>query len=118
MALESGRTLAQTYKSAVAGFYARIRSNYDFLYERFGEKGLGLIAEMGRRYGLEVAEWAKPRVKARDPRSVGQYLAWIFETAGGKEAGEIVENTAKRVVIKAAYCPMRFTNPKMCLAGC
>lgn len=116
MALDSGRSLEKTYRSAVAGFYARLRSNYDFIIERFGDEGIALIAEMGRRYGLQVAARAKGKVEAGDALSVGRYLARIFETADGKEAGEIAEMTAKRVVIKATFCPMRFSNREMCLA--
>lgn len=58
MAFESDRDLEELYRSAVAGLYARLRSNYNFLYEKFGDEGLNLIAEMSRSYGLEVAERA------------------------------------------------------------
>ena len=42
MSLEE-RTLEQVYRSAVSGLYARLRSNYDFLYRRFGDDGIKLI---------------------------------------------------------------------------
>jgi hypothetical protein len=116
MAFSSERTLEQLYRSAVAGFYARLRSNYDFLYERFGDEGINLIAEMSRSYGLKIAERAKKRVDGTDAISVARYLLRIFETVGGKEAGEIDEMTDKRVVIKATSCPLQFTNPEMCVA--
>jgi hypothetical protein len=113
---DSERTLEELYRSAVAGFYARLRSNYDFLYERFGDEGIKLIAEMSRRYGLQIAERARKRGDAGDTISVARYLLRIFETVGGKEAGEIAEMTDSRVVIKASSCPLQFTDPEMCLA--
>ena len=49
------RTLEQLYRSAVSGLYARLKSNYDFLYRRFGDEGIKLIADMSREYGLSIA---------------------------------------------------------------
>lgn len=115
--METGRTIEQLHRSAVAGLYARLRSNYDFLYERFGDEGIKLIAEMSRRYGLEVAARARPRVQADDAISVARYLMRVFETVAGKgKGGEIVEMSPNRVVLKADECPMRFDKPEMCLA--
>ncbi len=116
MAFNSGRTLEQLYRSAVAGLYARLRSNYDFLYDRFGDEGIKLIAEMSHRYGLQIAERARKRVEGNDASSVAEYLLRIFETVGQKEACEIAEMTDGRIVIKATSCPLQFTNPEMCLA--
>ena len=117
MAFQSSRTLEEVYKSAVAGFYARLRSNYDCIYERFGDEGTKLIAEMGRRYGQEIAGRAKKRVEGSDAPSVARYLMRIFENVdSGKEASEIVEMTENRVVIRATWCPMQFDKPEMCLA--
>lgn len=116
MTFESGRTAEQLHRSAVAGLYARLRSNYDFLYERFGEEGIKLIAGMSRKYGLEVAERAKRRVESGDALSIARYLMRIFETVGGKGAGEVAEMTKDRVVIKVTQCPMQFDKPEMCLA--
>ena len=112
----SGRTLEELYRSAVAGLYARLRSNYDFLYDRFGDEGIKLIAEMSRSYGLQIAKRARKRVDGNDARSVAEYLLRIFETVGQKEACEIAEMTDNRIVIKATSCPLQFTNPDMCLA--
>lgn len=114
MAFESGRTTEELYKSAVAGLYARIRSNYDFLYERFGDEGLKLIAEMGRKYGLEVAERAKKRVEGNDVTSVANYLMRIFETVAGEV--KMAEVSETRAVIKALECPAHFQTPEMCRA--
>lgn len=114
MAFESGRTTEELYKSAVAGLYARLRSNYDFLYERFGNEGLKLIAEMGRKYGLEVAERARKRIEKNDLTAVANYLMRIFETVDGK--GGVAEMSESGVVIKVYKCPSNFQMPEMCLA--
>lgn len=111
------RTVEELHRSAVAGLYARLRSNYDFLYERFGAEGIKLIAEMSQKYGLEVAERAKKRVKGNDITSVSRYLMRVFETVGGKgKAGETTEISGTRVVIRVEECPMHFDKPEMCLA--
>ena len=100
----TNRSLEQKYRSAVAGLYARLKSNYDMIYEEFGDNGIKLIADMGHRYGLEVAERARKRVKGHDIRSVGEYVLRIFETAG--EEIEVTEVSENRMVDK----------PEMCLA--
>ena len=56
------RTLEQVYRSAVSGLYARLRSNYDFLYRKYGDDGIKMIAEMSREYGISVAERARKRL--------------------------------------------------------
>ena len=53
------RTLEQVYRSAVSGLYARLRSNYDFIYRKFGDDGIKLIADMSREYGLSIAARAR-----------------------------------------------------------
>lgn len=116
MSFDSGRSLEELYRISVAGFYARLRSNYDFLHERFGDEGIKLIAEMSRKYGLQIAERARKRADGSDAISVARYLLRIFETVGGKEASEIAEMTDSQVVIKATSCPLQFTDPEMCLA--
>ena len=58
----------------------RLRSNYDFLYRRFGKDGLKLIEEMSREYGLSVAQRAKTRLANNDLASVAEYLLRIFDT--------------------------------------
>jgi hypothetical protein len=50
------RSLEQIYRSAVSGLYARLRSNDDFIYGKFGDDGIKLIADMSREYGLN---WRK-----------------------------------------------------------
>ena len=114
MTYQSERSLEQRYSSAVAGLYARLRSNYDALHEKYGDEGLKLIAEMSRRYGREVAARARGRFDGGDITSVGRYLARIFETVGGEfEVNEADEN---RLVIRGFRCPLDFDNPEMCLA--
>jgi hypothetical protein len=115
--VQSGRTMEELYRSAVAGLYARLRSNYDFLYERLGNEGIELIAEMSRRYGLEIAERAKKRLKENDVSSVAKYLVRIFETVGWNKGEEgTIEMSETRAVIRADECPLHFDKPEMCLA--
>jgi hypothetical protein len=117
MEIENRRSLEQVYKSAVAGLYARMRNNYDFLYEKFGDEGLQMISDMSREYGLEVAERAKKGMKSNDISEVAKYLLRIFETvAYDKRYDRQVEQTDKRIVIKISECPMHFTDVKMCQA--
>jgi len=58
--MEDNRNLEQTYHSAVSGLYARLRSNYDFLYRKYGDEGIKLIADMSCEYGLRIA--ARPEI--------------------------------------------------------
>jgi len=114
---EDQRTLEQVYRSAVSGLYARLRANYDFLYRRFGDEGLGLIEEMSREYGLSVAERAKAHLADRGLGSVASYLVRIFDTVTrGQNLTSAIEESDDRVVIKVNRCPLRFDNPGMCLA--
>ncbi len=112
------RTLEQLYRSAVSGLYARLKSNYDFLYRKFGDDGIKLTEDMSREYGLTIAARARGRLKNNDIDSVAGYLLRIFNTVGqGKnDVTEIVKTGGSRVVIKALKCPLRFTDAKMCLA--
>jgi hypothetical protein len=112
------RTLEQLYRSAVGGLYARLKSNYDFLYRRFGDDGIKLIEDMSREYGLNIAARARDRLKNNDLNSVAGYLLRIFSTVGqgGNDVTEMVKTDDSRVVIKALKCPLRFTDAKMCLA--
>ena len=115
--MQSRRTIEELHRSAVAGLYARLRSNYDFLYERFGNEGIELIADMSRRYGLEIAERAKKRLEENDVISVAKYLVRIFETVGLNGGAEgVVEMSETRAIIKADECPLHFDKPEMCLA--
>ncbi len=114
---ENSRTLEQVYRSAVSGLYARLRSNYDYIYKKFGDEGLKLISDMSREYGLTVAARAKSRLKSNDIPSVAQYLLRIFETvAYDKHYDTRVEISNERAIIKIDECPLHFNNPEMCLA--
>lgn len=114
---EDPRTLDQVYRSAVSGLYARLRSNYDFLYRKLGDEGLKLIAEMSREYGLEVAKRARKKLAGNDLDSVAGYLLRIFDTvARGRDLISTVEEKDNRFVIKVDRCPLDFDNPEMCLA--
>jgi hypothetical protein len=114
---EDQRTLEQVYRSAVSGLYARLRSNYDFLYRKFGNDGLKLIEEMSREYGLSVAQRAKTQLPNNDLASVAGYLVRIFDTvARGQNLTSTTEESDIRVVIKVNRCPLNFDNPEMCRA--
>jgi len=117
MTSEDQRTLEQVYRSAVSGLYARLRSNYDFLYRKFGNDGLKLISDMSREYGLSVAKRAKAKLPDPDLASVAGYLLRIFDTvARGRGIISTVEKDQTRVIIKVDRCPLDFDNPEMCLA--
>jgi len=118
MSIKNERTLEQVYRSAVSGLYARLRSNYDFIYKRYGNDGLTLIAEMSREYGLSVAAMARKRLENNDLASVAGYLMRIFDTVGrGQEGfGDPFELTSSRAIIRIAQCPLHFELPAMCLA--
>jgi hypothetical protein len=117
MSNENERTLEQVYRSAVSGLYARLRSNYDFLYRRFGNEGLKWIEEMSREYGVSVAERAKSRLTNNDLDSVAEYLLRIFDTISrGLDMIATTEKGTDRIVIKVNHCPLDFDIPEMCLA--
>ncbi|HTY63463.1 MAG TPA: hypothetical protein VMG30_14535 [Acidobacteriota bacterium] len=114
---EDPRTLEQVYRSAVSGLYARLRSNYDFLYRKFGKDGLKLIEEMSREYGRSVAQRAKAKLPTRDLPSIAGYLLRIFDTvARGQNLTSAAEVSEDRVVIKVKRCPLNFDDPEMCRA--
>jgi hypothetical protein len=112
------RTLEQVYRSAVNGLYARLRSNYDFIYRKFGDEGIQLIADMSREYGLHIAARARNNLKNNDLASVAGYIVRIFNTVSRDKKGftKLIKAGDSRVVIKAARCPLRFTDPQMCIA--
>jgi hypothetical protein len=117
MIYEDGRTLEQIYRSAVSGLYARLRSNYDFIYARFGNDGLKLIADMSREYGRQIAQRAKAKLENNDLASVAGYLLRIFDTVShGSGLSSVVEHSKERFVIRLSKCPLNFTDPAMCLA--
>jgi hypothetical protein len=114
---ENQRTIEQVYHSAVNGLYGRLKSNYDFLYRRFGKDGLKLIEEMSREYGLSVAERAKARLADNSLASVAEYLLRIFDTiARGKDLIATAERGEDRIIITVNRCPLGFDIPEMCLA--
>ena len=114
---EDNRTLEQVYRSAVSGLYARLRSNYDFIYQRFGSDGIKLIADMSREYGLSVAQRAKNRIKSNDLISVAGYLLRIFDTVGRSSNLKcLVEQSYTRVTVRIERCPLNFDKTEMCLA--
>jgi hypothetical protein len=117
MIYEDGRTLEQIYHSAVSGLYARLRSNYDFIYARLGEDGLKLIAEMSQDYGLKIAQRAKSKIANNDLASVAGYLLRIFNTVShGSGMSSVVEQSKEKFVIRIDRCPLNFEMPAMCLA--
>jgi hypothetical protein len=115
--MKDNRNLEQVYRSAVSGLYSRLRSNYDFLYRKYGDEGIELIAEMSHDYGLSIARRAKGKIESNDLDSVAQYLLRIFNTVGwGRKLTELTETSPFRVTIKAYECPLHFDNPKICRA--
>jgi hypothetical protein len=112
------RTLEQVYRSAVSGLYARLRSNYDFIYRELGDDGIKLIADMSREYGLSIAARARGHLEHNDLASVADYLMRIFNTVGrGKRDGaEVITEGDSRIMIKVSDCPLHFDNPRLCLA--
>ncbi len=111
---EDNRTVDQKYRSAVAGLYGRLKSNYDSICEKFGDDGLELVAEMSRAYGDQIAARARSALTDNDIRTVGEYLIRIFNTMG--DGSIVTENTGERVVIRVDRCPLNFTRTDMCLA--
>ena len=117
MVKEDQRTLEQVYHSAVSGLYSRLRNNYDFLYRKFGDDGLKLIADMSCEYGISVAHRAKAKLANNDLHSVSEYLLRIFDTVTrGRGLISTVEKDSNRVVITVDRCPLDFDMPEMCMA--
>lgn len=118
MPYKDDRSLEEVYQSAVAGLYARLKSNYDFIYRKYGGEGIKLIEDMSREYGLSIAARAKKSLKNNDLLSVARYILRIFETISRNKKGFIMrfEVSDSRVVIKVNDCPLNFTSTQMCLA--
>jgi hypothetical protein len=117
MTTEDQRSLEKVYRSAVSGLYARLRSNYDFLYRKFGNDGLKLIEEMSHEYGISVAKRAKAKLANNDLSSIAEYLLRIFDTvARGRDMITTIEQGKDKIVIKVNRCPLDFDVPQMCLA--
>jgi hypothetical protein len=112
------RTLEKVYRSAVSGLYARLKSNYDFIYRKFGDDGIQLIADMSHEYGLSIAARARNRLENNDVTSVAGYLMRIFGTVGRGKSGfiKLLKVGNSRAVIKVSECPLHFDNPQICLA--
>ncbi len=112
------RTLEKVYRSAVNGLYARLKSNYDFIYRKFGDDGIQLIADMSHEYGLSIAARARNRLENNDVTSVAGYLMRIFGTVGRGKSGfiKLLKVGNSRAVIKVSECPLHFDNPQICLA--
>jgi predicted ArsR family transcriptional regulator len=106
--------LEKKYKSATVGLLKRILTIYKGIYERFGEEGLDLIREVSQSYGKEIAELGKKRVRIGDVKSVGLYLARVFDMINCE--GEITEFSDDRVTIKLHQCPYPFDHPEICAA--
>ena len=114
---DENRSLEQIYRSAVSGLYARLRSNYDYIYRKFGDDGIRLITDMSREYGLAIAERARNRLNSTDLTSVAKYLMRIFENVyWGKGTICLLEVSPTQVVIRVDECPLHFDKPEMCLA--
>jgi hypothetical protein len=114
---ENSRTLEKVYRSAFRGLYDRLRSNYDYIYQKFGDEGLKLISDMSREYGLAVAKRAKSKLQSNDLPSVAKYLLRIFETvAYDKHYGAGIKMSNERAIIKVDECPLHLDKPEMCLA--
>jgi hypothetical protein len=111
------RTPEQVYRSAISGLYARLRSNYDFIYRKFGDDGIKLIADMSHEYGLVIAARARNRLKDNGLVSVARYILRIFSTVSrGKNGPELIRMNDFRAVIKVSECPLHFDSTQMCLA--
>lgn len=106
--------IEKRYKSVTAGLVRRIKLLYEAIYEKYGDDGLDLIRDVGRKYGEEIAERAKKRVKSSDIESVARYVIRIFNTLRG--SGKVVEFSDKRVVIRVWECPYPWEKPQVCEA--
>ncbi len=106
--------IEKRYRSVTAGLLKRIKTLYDTIYEKYGEEGLELIRDVSRKYGLEIAERAKKRVKTYDTKSVALYLIRIFNTVRGN--GKVTKFTDDEVRIIIYECPYPFDKPEVCKA--
>ncbi|MFC1952973.1 hypothetical protein ACFLWR_02460 [Chloroflexota bacterium] len=114
---DGNRNLEQIYRSAVSGLYGRLRSNYDFIWNKMGDDGLKLIEDMSREYGLSIGERAKDALERNDISSVSDYLMRIFETVSwGKDTIQLEQVSPEKVIIRVSACPLNFDKPDLCLA--
>jgi len=107
-------SLEERHRRALAGYMRRIRVLYEAIHERFGEEGLALIRDVSREYGTRIAENVKRKRELRGIDEVGSYLLRVFEMVSGDV--EVVEHTAKRLVIKVHRCPYPLTSAEVCHA--
>jgi hypothetical protein len=114
---EDNRTLEQIYRSAVRGLFSRLRSYYDYLYDKYGDEGLKLISDMSHEYGLSVAHIAKKTLESNDIISVSSYLIKIFKIVNwGSDIIHVVQESPSQIIIRVDECPLHFEKPRMCLA--
>lgn len=114
---QDNRTLEQVYRSAVKGLYARITSYYDYLYKRFGQEGLEMIAEMSREYAESIIPRAQKALGKNDLESVATYLLRIFKTVDWNTDGiKLVSKSPEEIIITVEDCPLHFKKPELCRA--
>ena len=115
---EENRSLEQQiYRSAVRGLFSRLRSYYDYLYDKYGDEGLKLISDMSHEYGLSVAHIAKNTLESNDIISVSSYLIKIFKIVNwGRNIIHVVQESPSQIIIRVDECPLHFDKPEMCLA--
>jgi hypothetical protein len=115
--MNDDRSLEQVYKSAVKGLYARISSYYEYLYRRFGDEGLEMIADMSRQYGQTIVPRARKALVKNDIDSVASYLMRIFTTVEfNTNKIHLITQSPEKIIIRVDDCPLHFKKPEMCLA--
>jgi hypothetical protein len=102
------------YRSVTRGLVRRIKILYEAIYQKYGNDGLDLIADVGRSYALEIAERARKKLTSDDIESVALYVVRVFNTIRGQ--GEVVEFSKKRVVIRVHECPYPWEDAAVCEA--
>ena len=106
--------IEKRYRSVIAGLSRRLKILYDTIYDRYGKDGLDLIKDVSHRYGMEIAETIRKRIKDNDIKAVALYLVRIFNNVGGE--GEVIEFSDKRVIIRIYRCPYPWEKPEICEA--
>lgn len=102
------------YRSVTRGLVRRIKILYEAIYQKYGNDGLDLIADVGRSYALEIAERARKKLTSDDIESVALYVVRVFNTIRGQ--GKVVEFSKKRVVIRVYECPYPWEDAAVCEA--
>ena len=106
--------IEKRYRSVIAGLSRRLKILYDTIYDRYGKDGLDLIKDVSYRYGMEIAETIRKRIKDNEIKAVALYLVRIFNNVGGE--GEVTEFSDKRVIIRIYRCPYPWEKPEICEA--